>query len=119
MMNKSQLHEKTNIILEYPYKTAGWLKITASQLIFNKIGLSANTFSGIINVKDIEQVNYLKEIFMIRTPGVEIVYRLPGEKYTKKVTIHFPGSATRLGIKQRSGITPEKVFETITSLQRK
>jgi hypothetical protein len=118
MTNKIQSHETENIILEYPYKVMGWLKITTSRLIFNKIWLGVNTFSGAINFSDIEEVKYLKGIPILGVPGIEIVYRLPNEKI-KKVRIYFPSLATRLGVEMRSGITPEKVFETIMLIREK
>jgi hypothetical protein len=118
MTNKIQSHEGENVILEYPYKAMGWLKITTSRLIFNKIFLGVNTFSGVINFSDIEEVKYLKGTSIFGVPGVEIVYRLSTDKITK-VRIYFPSRATRLGIGMRSGITPEKVIETIMLIREK
>jgi len=112
--NQSQQIEPT--LLEYPYKAFGLLKITARQLIFKKVFPGFNTFSGVINISDLAEVRYRKGFPLLDVPGLEIVYRLPNNQ-TAKVRINFPSIGTRLGMEWRSGVTPEKVFETIMVLK--
>jgi hypothetical protein len=104
--------------LEYPYKPFGYLKITASQLVFEKVFPGSNTFSGAINVADLVEVNYLKGTPIFGVPGLEILYR-SSDNQIANVTIHFPGFSGRLGMEFQSGITPEKVFEKIVFLKEK
>jgi len=114
-MNRSRKAEA--VLLEYPYKPFGHLKITASQLIFKRMFPGINTFSGVINVADVLEVKYLKGFPIFGVPGLEIVYRSPGSQ-TATLRIHFPGYAARLGMELRSGVTPVKISETISSLMK-
>ena len=116
MQNKNQSQQIKDVILEYPYKPFGYLKITATQLIFKKIFLGFNTFSGVINISDLVNVKFLNGIPMFGIPGLEIMYRSENNQ-TKKVRINFPSITVRRGMELQSGVTPEKVFETIVSLK--
>jgi len=116
MSNENQPQQAEDVILEYPYKAFGVLQVTATQLIFKKIFLGFNTFSGVIKISDLEEVKYLKGTSMFRVPSLEIVYRLPNNQ-ARSISINFPSVSGRLGIEFRSGVTPEKVFETIVSLK--
>lgn len=116
MTNKIHLQQAEDVILEYPYKPFGHLKITATQLIFKKFFPGINTFSGVINIADLVEVKYLKGTPIFGVPGLEILYR-SADNQTAAVTIHFPDFAGRLGMELRSGVTPQKVFETILSLK--
>src|SRR5262245_6396780 len=116
MTNNKQSQQTKDFILEYPYKPFGRLKITATQLIFKKSFPWFNTFSGAINISDLVEVKYLEGIPHVGVPGLEIVYRLSNDE-TARIQINFPSIAGRLGVELHSGITPEKVFETISSLR--
>ncbi len=116
MQNNNQSQQIEDVILEYPYKPFGHLKITTTQLIFKKVFLGFNTFSGVINISDLVEVKYLNGASVFGVPGLEIVYRSSNNQ-TAKVRINFPSTSGRLGMELRSGVTPEKVFETILSLK--
>ena len=116
MTKKKPSQQTEDVILEYPYKPFGHLKITATQLIFTRIFPGFNTFSGVINISDLIEVRYQKGSPLWAVPGLEIVYRLSNNQ-TANVSINFPGAAGRLGMELKSGVTPEKVFETIVSLK--
>jgi hypothetical protein len=114
MLDKKK--QENEVILEYIYKPFGHLKIASEQLIFDKIHLGINTFTGVIDIKDLENVKYLKGAPFFGVPGLEISYKLPN-KESKKIRIYFPSSVTRLVWKLRFGVTPVVVYETIVSLQ--
>ena len=116
MTDKKQAQQTEDFILEYPYKAFGRLRITTTQLIFKKSFPWFNTFSGAINISDLVEVKYLEGTPHIGVPGLEIVYRLSNHE-TARVRINFPSIAGRLGMELHSGITPEKVLETIVSLR--
>ena len=116
MSPENQAQQTEAILLEYPYKAFGLLKVTARRLIFKKIFPGFNTFSGTISISDLVEVKYLKGVPWLGVPGLEIVYRLANNQ-TAKVRINFPSTAGRLGMEWHSGITPEKVFEKIQSLK--
>ncbi len=116
MSVEKQSQHIENILLEYPYKAFGILKVTTSQLIFKKVFPGFNTFSGVINISDLVEVKYLKGLPGLGVPGLEIVHRLSNNQ-TAKVRINFPSIAGRLGMEWHSGVTPQKVFETIEALR--
>src|SRR5512138_1479241 len=116
MAIEKQSQQTEGILLEYPYKAFGVLKVTARQLVFKRAFPGFNTFSGVINISDLVELKYLRGIPGLGVPGMEIVYRLSNGQ-TAQVRINFPSAAGRLGIELHSGVTPEKVFETIMSLR--
>jgi hypothetical protein len=116
MKIKKQSQQTEDVILEYPYKPFGYLKITATQLIFKRIFPGFKTFFGVINISDLAEVRYLEGGPLLGVPGLEITYQLPNNQIAK-VRINFPSIAGRLGMELQSGVTPKKVFETIVSLK--
>ncbi len=116
MSVEKQPPQTKNILLEYPYKAFGILKITPRQLIFKKVFPGFNTFSGVINISDLVEVKYLKGTPDLGVPSLEIVHRLSNNQ-TAKVKINFPSIAGRLGMERHSDVTPQKVFETIEALR--
>ena len=118
MKNKKLPQQTEDVILEYPYKVFGLLKVTKTRLIFTKFWPGFNTFAGIINISDLVEVSYIKGAPKFGVPGLELLYCLPNGQ-SSRVRVHFPSISTRLGLKLRSGITPEGVFETIMSLKER
>jgi len=114
--DKKQTQHTEDVILEYPYKPFGLLRITATQLIFKRMWPGINTFFGVINISDLIEVKYLKGIPIFGVPGLQILHRLSNNQ-SAKLRINFPSGAARLGMELHSGVTPEKVFEMIVSLK--
>jgi hypothetical protein len=116
MANDKPKQQTEEVILDYPYKVFGHLKVTANKLIFKKYWPGFNTFSGEIDFSDLEEVRFIKRIPVLSVTGLEIIYKLPSGKI-KKITINFPSISGRLGMKLHSGATPELLYKTIVSLK--
>ena len=114
MAEKDQLQQE-EVILEYYYRPFGQMKVTETHLIFKSFWPGINTVKGSINILDIVEVKYLKGIPKIGAPGLEIVYRSPGN-LIDRIRIRFPDIVGRLRMEMVSGVTPNEVFETISSL---
>ena len=116
MTKKDQPEPTQKVILEYPYRVFGYLQVTETQLIFKRYWPGFNTFSGVINISDLEEIRYIKKMSLFDDPGLEIIYRLPNNQL-REIHIYFESFSVRLGVMLRSGLTSEKVFETIEALK--
>lgn len=109
-----QEHEK--IIVEYPYRPFGWLIVTSRRLIFKRIPLWINTFTGIIQLSDINSVKLVKEKSSFADPRFEFTYLDSTHRSVRTIEIYLPSFATRTGLEISRGVTPESLLKAIVEL---